>query len=539
MHMAWKFLMSTTLITWLVGAVASGREVLPDTSSLTVHADQTGPLISRDLFGQFAEQLGHGIYGGVWVGKDSKIPNVRGIRSDVVQALKELRVPNVRWPGGCFADKYHWRDGIGPADRRPTTYNINWGSNLEPNIFGTHEFMDFVEQIGSEAYITVNVGSGSAQEAADWLEYMTTDQPTTLGKERVANGRRAPFHVKYLGIGNESWGCGGAMTPETYVDRMKIYSMYARNLDPAQSGASRFIPGPNPMQRIAVGPADGETEYTEAVMKAWQRSSPRSWGIEGVSLHHYTSGASGTMRDAATGFGEKEYAAFVKQTYVMDELIAKHSTIMNQYDPQKKVALVVDEWGVWLQSMPGTQPLFLQQQNSLRDAILASLNLNIFARHADRVRMANIAQMVNVLQAMILTDNEKMLLTPTYHVYKMYLPFQDARSIPIAIEAGEYKVGDLVLPRIDGIAARTKDGQLWLALTNIDQNRAADLTTNVEGLSARTAVGEVLTAAHVDTVNTFESPRAVSPQAFRAQAVGGRLVLHLLPKSVTVMRLEE
>ena len=534
-----KSVLRMAFVMLLAGATSlANAQMSAAAVSLTIHADRAGPVISRDIFGQFAEQLGNGIYEGVWVGKDSKIPNVRGIRSDVVQALKALKVPNVRWPGGCFADKYHWRDGIGPADRRPATYNINWGSTLEPNAFGTHEYMDFVEQIGSEAYITVNVGSGTVQEAADWLEYMTTDQPTTLGKERVANGRRPPFRVKYLGIGNESWGCGGAMTPEAYVDRMKIYSMYVRNLDPAQSGASRFIPGPNPMRRIAVGPADRETEYAEAVMKAWQRSSPRSWSVEGLSLHHYTSGSSGAMRDAATGFGEKEYATFVKQTYVMDELIAKHSAIMDQYDPQKKVALVVDEWGVWLQSMPGTQPLYLQQQNSLRDAILASVNLNIFARHADRVRMANIAQMVNVLQSMILTDGSKMLLTPTYHVFKMYVPFQDAKFLPIDLAVGDYKFADLTVPQVDAIAAQAKDGRVWVALTNLDPNRAADVTTGLPGSSARSAVGEVLTADRVDAVNSFDKPNAVSPRPLTSQAASGKLVLHLPPESVTVVHLE-
>ncbi|HEX7854856.1 MAG TPA: alpha-L-arabinofuranosidase C-terminal domain-containing protein [Sphingobium sp.] len=532
---------------WALGMMAfgvpAGAQASASEASVTIDAGRSGPVISRDIFGQFSEQLGNGIYGGVWVGTASPIPNVRGIRSDVVQALRALKVPNVRWPGGCFADQYHWRNGIGPLEQRPVRANINWGNPVEPNTFGTHEYMDFIDQIGSEAYLTVNVGSGTVQEAADWLEYMTAPLPMTLAKEREANGHAAPFRVKYLGIGNEAWGCGGDMSAQTYVDRMKTFSLFVRNLDPAQSGANRFVPSAKGMKRIAVGPADtdigsSDTDYTEAVMKAWQQSSPRSRSIEGLSLHHYTGGDLGTMRDPAVGFGEKEYATFVRNTYAMENLIARHSAIMDKYDPEKKVTLAVDEWGVWLKPMPGTPIFYIQQQNSLRDAILASLNLNIFARHADRVRMANIAQMVNVLQSMILTDKEKMLLTPTYHVFRMYVPFQDATLIPITASAGQYKFGETTLPRIDTIAAKARDGTIWLAITNIDPKQAANVAANLAGMPIKSVIGEILTAANVNAVNSFETPSAVVPRDFRAKASGGKLVLDLPPASVIVVRLE-
>jgi alpha-L-arabinofuranosidase len=504
---------------------------------LTIHADKPGPVISRDIFGQFAEQLGRGIYEGVWVGKDSPIPNVRGIRSDVVAALREIKVPNVRWPGGCFADQYHWRNGLGPQEQRKVTYNTNWGSQVEPNSFGTMEYMDFIEQIGSEAYITANVATGTPQEAADWLEYLTADKPTTLVKERAANGHPAPYNVKFFGIGNESYGCGGAMTADAYVDHMKTFALFARNLNPKQSGVTRFMPGPKPMKRIAVGPGDTGTDYTEAVMKAWQGGSSYSWSIEGLSVHRYTSGSKGTMFDPATNFGEKEYATFIKNTYVMDELIATHSAIMDKYDPRKKVSLVIDEWGVWLQAKPGSAPLYLEQQNSLRDALLASVNLNIFARHADRVRMANIAQMINVLQSMIMTDKEKMLLTPTYYTYKMYVPFQDATYLPIEYDAGKYKSGDIEVPQLDVIAAQARDGSVWLALTNLDATRSIDLVPAIPGVKSSGATGEVLTAAKIDAVNTFERPDSVVPRPYKATAKDGKLVLHLAPRSLIVVRL--
>lgn len=519
------------------GATLASAEP-PAPTNAVLHADQAGPVINRDIFGQFAEHLGQGVYGGVWVGKDSPIPNLRGIRSDVVAALRAIKVPVVRWPGGCFADEYHWRHGIGPASQRISTVNANWGNVLEPNSFGTHEFMDFVEQIGSEAYINVNLATGTPREAVEWLEYMTTDQPSTLGRERITNGRKAPYRIKYLGIGNESWGCGGNMTADEYVQKLRLFSTVTHNMNPDQAPPNRFVRSANQMQRIAVGPEDDKVEYTEAVMKAWQATRPWRWGFEGLSLHHYTMGAT-PMSSPATGFSDADYALFVQQTRGMETLISQHSAIMDKYDPEKRVALVVDEWGAWLAPLPGTNPRFLKQQNSLRDAVLASLNLNIFARRADRVRMANIAQMVNVLQAMILTDKDRMVLTPTYHIFSMYVPFQDAALVPLTLAGGgEYRAGSVSVPRVDGLAARAKDGSLWVALTNVDPGQSAEVRLNAKDLHISRAVGQVLTAGRIDAINSFDQPDAVSPKPFMAQAQGDMLPLRLAPKSVTVVRLE-
>ena len=501
---------------------------------LSLDASRSGPKIDRNLFGQFAEHLGHGIYEGIWVGPDSPIPNTRGIRNDVVSALKALRVPNVRWPGGCFADEYHWRKGIGP--QRPVTLNPNWGGVTEPNTFGTHEYLDFLSQIGSEAYLSINIGSGTPQEAAEWLEYLTTAQPTALAKERAANGHPEPYKIAFLGLGNESWDCGGNMTPEYYLDLMKRYSHFVRNFNPAQQPEKQKD---QRMLKIAVGPGGGEprwTDWTEAIMKAYA-SHTWSWDIDGLSMHSYTVGH-WPPPYASTGFGETEYSQFLKYTLEMDDLIRKHSAIMDQYDPQKKLALVVDEWGAWYTPLPGSNPGFLVQQNSLRDAILAALNLNIFARHADRVRMANIAQMVNVLQAMIITDKEKMVLTPTYHVFKMYVPFQHATFIPVTFDAGAYTHGDVTLPRIDAIAAKDASGKLWLEITNLDPNQPVEIEANLAGFSAKSASGQTLTAPKVDSVNTFDSPNAVAPKPISAKIQSGKLSLKLDPKSVTVLSLE-
>jgi alpha-N-arabinofuranosidase len=519
----------------LVAALAAAAIVpaaAADTVTLSVDASRSGAKIDRQVFGQFAEHLGTGIYEGVWVGPDSPIPNTRGIRNDVVAALKALKVPNVRWPGGCFADEYHWRKGIGP--QRAVTLNPNWGGVTESNAFGTHEFMDFLEQIGAEAYLSVNVGSGTPQEAAEWLEYLTAAQPTTLAKERAANGHPAPYEIAYLGIGNESWDCGGNMTPDYYLSQLKAYSRFVRNFNPAQEK------DPHRMLKIAVGPGgDGArwTEWTEAIMRAWQGRS-WSWDMDGLSLHNYTV-PRWPPSHKSVGFGEAEYGEILKATLEMDRIVATHSAIMDKYDPQKRIALVVDEWGSWYAPLPGSKQGFLAQQNSLRDAVLAALNLNIFARHADRVRMANIAQMVNVLQAMILTDAAKMVLTPTYHVFRMYVPFQDATFVPVRFDAGTYTHGEVVLPHVDAIASQDPSGKLWLAVTNLDPNRPVTVEATLSGVTPRSAAGQTLTAPRVDSVNTFDAPNAVVPQPIAAKVHGGTLALTVAPKSVTVISVEQ
>ncbi len=512
----------------VIGASRSGVVLAADQIQLTVDASKSGAKINRHIFGQFAEHLGTGVYEGVWVGPNSTIRNTRGIRNDVVNALKAIKVPNVRWPGGCYADDYHWRKGIGP--QRAVTLNPSWGGVTESNAFGSHEFLDFMGQIGSEAYLSANVGSGTPQEASEWLEYLTTGQPTTLGMERKANGHPAPYKIAFLGIGNESWDCGGNMTADYYLSQLKVYSRFVRNFNPAQEKTDQML-------KIAVGPGGGDeprwTQWTDTIMKAW-RDHTWSWDIDGLSLHNYTV-VDWNAKYKSVGFGETEYSRILKATLDMEKIIATHSAIMDKYDPQKKVALAVDEWGSWYAPLPGSNPAFLVQQNSVRDAVLAALNLNIFARHADRVRMANIAQMVNVLQAMILTDKEKMVLTPTYYVFKMYVPFQDSTFVPVTFDAGTYTQGTITLPRVDAIAARDASGVLWLALTNVDPTRPVDISARLAGISPKTVAGETLTAAAVDSVNTFEAPKTVVPKPVSARVQGDQVTLTLDPKSVTVV----
>ncbi len=521
-----SLLLSFAVIAVVLAAPAFAAEKV----DLSVEVSKPGATINRHIFGQFAEHLGHGVYGGIWVGPDSSIPNTRGIRNDVVDALRAIKVPDVRWPGGCFADDYHWRNGVGP--KRVVTLNPNWGGVIEPNTFGTDEFMDFIHQIGSEAYVSVNVGSGTTHEAANWLEYMTAGLPTTLEKERAANGHPDPYYVPFLGIGNESWDCGGNMSPDYYLDKLKDYAHFVRNFNPAQQGKDQML-------KIAVGPGGNEprfVDWTETIMKAYQKHT-WSWDIDGLSMHNYT--VNWQHKYTSDDFGEKEYAEVLKDTLHMNDLINKYSAIMDQYDPDKKVTLVVDEWGGWYAPLPGSNPAFLLQQNSMRDAVLAALNLNIFARHADRVRMANIAQMINVLQSMILTDGPKMVLTPTYYVFKMYVPFQDSTFIPVTYDAGTYTYGDVTLPGVDAIAAKDKDGKVWVEVTNIDPDQSAEVEIGLDGVKAKSASGETLTAPKVDSINTFDAPNTVVPKAISAKVQDGKIILKLEPKSVTVVSVEQ
>jgi alpha-N-arabinofuranosidase len=497
------------------------QKAQPYQATLVVHFDRSGPVISRNIYGHFAEHLGRLIYEGLWVGENSPIPNTRGLRNDVVAALKELRVPVLRWPGGCFADEYHWRDGIGPRDKRPRRPNASWGG-VDTNAFGTHEFMDLCELLGADAYINGNVGSGTPQEQMEWIEYMTSDSDSTLANLRRQNGRDKPWKVPFFAVGNETWGCGGQMRPEYYADVYRQYATFIKNY----SG--------NRIQKLAVGSYDDNYNWTEVLMAQAAKH------MDGLSLHYYILPTGDwSKKGSATQFGEKEWHATLVRTLRIDELLQKHSAIMDKYDPQKRVGLMVDEWGTWYDAEPGRDMGALYQQSTLRDAIVAAVNLNIFNRHAERVRMANIAQMVNVLQAMVLTDKEKMVLTPTYHVFRMYRVHQGATMIPVDLSAPEYKFADVGIPSVSASASRDIEGRLHLSVVNLDPNRAAEITTSLWGGMVRSATGEVLTAPAMNAMNTFDHPETVKPVPFSAFKVqGSQLMLNIPAKSVVVLELK-
>jgi alpha-N-arabinofuranosidase len=492
-------------------------------AQLIVDAAKPGPVINKNIYGQFSEHLGHCIYEGIWVGPESSIPNTKGYRNDVLAALKNLQVPQLRWPGGCFADEYHWRDGIGPREKRPSMYNSHWGGVVENNHFGTHEFLDLCEMLGIEPYICLNVGSGTVQEAMEWVEYMTSPAESPMANLRRANGRDKPWKVPYLAVGNESWGCGGNMRPEFCADNFRRYNTFVKNY------------GETKIQRIACGASGGDYDWTETMMMIAGKQ------MDGLALHYYTLPTDSWKgsKGASLGFGEDQYFSTLRNTLRMEDLITKHLARMDQFDPEKKVGMVIDEWGIWTDVEPGTNPGFLYQQNTIRDAILAALNFNIFHAHADRVTMANIAQIVNVLQAMILTDKEKMLLTPTYHAFEMYKAFQGATSLPVKLVTPDYVFKDEKIPAVSATAARGKDGKVYIALVNVLPNEAATVTVALNGLVAKGVAGRILTAPAIDSHNTFAAPHTVEPVAFTGATVSGSTLTAKLPaKSIVVLELQ-
>lgn len=409
--------------------------------NLNINLDNKKSVINPEIYGQFSEHLGRCIYDGIFVGQDSDIENIDGIRVDVIEALKAIKVPVLRWPGGCFAEEYHWRDGIGPAEDRPVRINTNWGGVPESNAFGTHEFLRLCELVGCEPYIAINLGSGTVQEAAEWIEYLTYDGDTTLTRLRAANGHPEPWKIKYIGIGNENWGMGGSMEPEYYADEYRKYQSFIKNL----SG--------NELYKVACGPDGASYHWTDVLMQKINK-----WHANAISLHYYTiPTGEWEHKGSSTEFSDDEYYSTISNALRLGEIIDKHLEIMDMHDPNHDIDLIVDEWGVWTDVIEGTNPGFLYQQNSMRDAIVAALSLNILNNRSSRVKMSNIAQMVNVLQAMILTDREKMITTPTYEVYKMYVPHQGANNLEVDIQ-------DVLN---FSCSASVKDGWLNVSLVNI------------------------------------------------------------------------
>lgn len=492
-------------------------------NKLVVNAGETKSIISKHIYGQFSEHLGTGIYEGIWVGEDSDIPNREGYRTDVLEAMQQLEIPNLRWPGGCFADEYHWRDGIGPKAERPKRINTHWGMVIEDNSFGTHEFMRLTELLNTEPYLAVNVGSGTVREMAEWIEYMTFAGESSLAEKRRENGREEPWSLKYIGIGNESWGCGGNMKPDFYANLYRQYATYAKNY----SG--------NELYKVASGFSDENYWWTETMMEEAGRF------MDAVSLHYYTLATGNWQRKGPSiNFEEDMYFAGLRQGLKMDKIVQGHKTRMDKFDPEKRVALAVDEWGVWTDPLPGTEPGFLQQQNSIRDALIASTTLDILNKHSDRVRIANIAQTVNVLQAMILTDGNQMLKTPSYHVFDMYKVHYDAELLASSLQSNSYTFKSEEIPAVSSTVSRNGEGVIHITMTNLHANEAQEVETTIHGQEVSSAGnGRILTAGEVDAINTFDNPDRVSPEPYEAYNLNGNILsLELPPKSVIVLRLE-
>lgn len=486
-------------------------------AQLTLRADAPGAVVSRHLFGHFAEHLGRCIYDGLWVGEESAIPNVRGWRSDVVAALRAIRIPNLRWPGGCFADDYHWRDGVGPRASRPRRPNAWWGS-LENNAVGSLEFIDLCRQLGCEPYFCGNIGSGTVAEMRDWVEYLNAPRGGTLAEERAAHGLAEPAGVRLWAVGNESWGCGGHMRVEAYADHFRRAATYLRDH------------GDTKLFRVACGPRDDDYHWTDVMMRECAKPILGTTLMQGLALHYYCVPGDFPPQKSATEFGEAEWLELMWRAARMDEFIERHSAIMDRRDPEKKVALVVDEWGAWHAPAAGSNPAHLFQQNTLRDAVMAGAILNTFIHHSARVRLGNLAQVVNVIQAVILTDGPRFVLTPTWHVFRMFLPHHDAMHVPVELDAEALAFEGKKFPALSAAASRGADGALTLTVCNLDPARPARIETNFPAGPAR---GEILTAAAFNAHNTFDQPHTLEPQPF---AVADARVFELPAHSVAVLR---
>lgn len=485
---------------------------------VTINRDAEAPTISKHIYGHFAEHLGRCIYDGIYVGEQSTIPNTAGVRNDIIQALKDLKIPNLRWPGGCFADTYHWKDGIGPREDRPTIVNSWWGGVTEDNSFGTHDFLNLCEQLDAEPYLAANVGSGTVQEFAEWLQYVNHKGPSPMADLRKKYGRETPWGVKYWGVGNEMWGCGGHMTPEFYANLYRQYATFMTSWDNSEH-----------LFRIASGANVDDYHWTEVLM----RDIPKNL-IEGVALHSY-SFVEWNAKGSSINFDEAQYFATMQTAIKMDELVTKHSAIMDKYDPENRIALIVDEWGGWYEVMEDTNPGFLYQQNTMRDAMIAGVTLNIFNNHSRRVKMANLAQTVNVLQAVILTEGEKMLLTPTYHVMKMYNVHQDARLLPVSYNSPKYLYNQQELPAIS-ISASEKEGQIAISIVNIDAQKSTEITLSAKGLTNLKYTGQILNSPKLQDYNSFEIPNKIIPKKFtNFKQKKDEITLTIPPYSIIVL----
>ncbi len=495
--------------------------------------------IHKDIYGHFAEHLGHCIYGGLFVGKNSPIPNTNGMRNDVVNALKEIHIPVLRWPGGCFADEYHWRDGVGPLEARKRMINSNWGGLVEDNSFGTHEFMELCRQLGCDAYVNGNLGSGSVQEMSGWIEYMTYDGASPMSELRRQNGAEEPWRVAYFAVGNENWGGGGNMTADYYAD---LYRRYAAFLKHYPNGKH---PEWDRTFKIACGPNAEDYRWMETVLKK------AGAYMDGISLHYYTVPFDWNIHGSATDFDEETWYRTLKNTLVMETLLTNHIALMDAFDHERRIKLIVDEWGTWYDVEPGTNPGFLYQQNTMRDAMVAGINLNLFNKHCSRIRMTNIAQLANVLQSMVLTDGERMILTPSYYVFKMYREHQNAELVASDLESPGTGTGGYDVPQVIE-SCSVKDHVLHMTLNNLSLKDDAVLDTvitpvmkDVTGdtqtdglLSCRTVRGEILTG-DMKLYNTFEHPDQLLPGEFTGyQMTAGGIRITLPPCSIVSLQIQ-
>jgi alpha-N-arabinofuranosidase len=484
--------------------------------SVTILLNEPVGTINPAIYGHFTEHIGGVIYDGIWVGRDSKIANTNGIRQQLIDHMQRLGSTVIRWPGGCFADKYHWRDGIGDPANRPRRFG-RWQEDTESNEFGTHEFIDFCRQIGSAPYFAGNVGTGTAEEFQQWIEYCNGPAGrTTLSDERVANGAKDPFGVRYWGVGNESWGCGGKFTPEDYCTEYRKFT--------------EWLPSYGvPLTLIAAGPNGNDVDWTRRFFKKWvdyARAPLNGWAA------HYYCGTTGH----ALEFSLDQWYQMLQKANFMGRLIEDQWAAMAEFDPEHHVKLIIDEWGCWHPAGTEINPHHLfEQMGCLRDALVAAITLDTFNRHADKIDMANIAQLINNLHSLFLADGDQFVATPTFHVYEMYRPHQGAKAVRLAVEAHEIPFqagGEQKIFQVAG-SASVHDKSLTLTLVHSHATETAELAIRVKDGHISEGRQTQLTHEHLNAHNTFAAPNVVAPSTSDVMARSGELVVTLPPASVT------
>ena len=515
---------------------------------IEVLVDEPIATIAPQIYGHFVENLGGVVYDGIWVGEDSSVPNIGGLRKALVEALRRISPPVIRWPGGCFADSYDWRDGIGPRARRPRRTNFwagaaEWGKNArhtgpqsyDPNQFGTIEFARFCKLTGAQPYFAANLRGSTAQDFDRWVEYCNSPAgSTTLAEQRAADGERDPLKVRYWGVGNEAWGCGGNFTPEDYATEYLRYTAWVPGYDV-------------PLAFVGSGPNGNDLDWTRGFFTKVAEKGGLG-GMWGWSMHHYAWNASGGRtndwlagKGDALRFDAAQYYEILREANQMDSFITSQWGVMGERDRQHHVKLVVDEWGAWY--APGTEPFaeaLLGQQSTLRDAVLAGLTLDTFNHHADKVGMAAVAQLVNCLQSLFFAHEDKFCVTPTYHVFDMYAAHQNAQSLRTlaAAPAISYPRGEGTgsLPGLS-CSASLHDKTMTLTVTNPSLDQTREVEIRLRGASIASAKAVVLAAADAHAHNTFENPRAVEPREESLTASGAALTRRFPAASVTKLEL--
>jgi alpha-N-arabinofuranosidase len=466
---------------------------------------------------QFAEHIGGVIYDGIWVGPESKVANIGGIRKTLVEHVKQLGPVVVRWPGGCFADKYHWRDGIGPPANRPRRFG-RWREETETNQFGTHEFVRFCQICGVEPYFAANVGTGSPEEFQQWVEYANAPAgSTTLADERATNGRSDPFRVRYWGVGNESWGCGGKFTPEDYCREYRRFTEWL-----PQYGV--------PLYLIAAGPNSNDLDWTRRFFARWADGAKAT--IQGWAPHYYCGTTGHALR-----FTQDQWYEQLHKANRMEALIRDQWAVLAEFDPKHTIKLVIDEWGSWHPAGTEINPRHLyEQMGTLRDALVAALSLDTFNRHADKVDMANIAQLVNNLHSLFLADGDRFVATPTFHVYTMYRAHQGARAVRIEVGTPEITFraggGPSRIFRLAGSASRSGPRDATLTLVHSHATETAEIRIILSGGAAEHVRHTVLSDAQLNAHNTFEQPGRLIPRTTETSLRGAELRCTVPPASI-------